>query len=117
MSKQVRFALYIVVLVTATLLFVGCGEKARWEYKLLEVSTVGEESKEDSGRRDLTLNEAQLQQLGDEGWELVTSWNEIETCFPNFGNDSYHTGIKSNVRSHRVRLVFKRPAPKKQKSG
>jgi len=105
MSKNGR------IIIALAFLVVGCGQPGRWEYKVLELADV---STEELGRRDLTLKESQLQELGDQGWELVTSWGEIETCYPNFGNDSYHTGIKSNVRSHRVRLVFKRPAGKKK---
>ena len=82
MSKRLKVKQPIVLLAMGALWLVGCGQKPRWEYKIMEVSAVGEESKEDAGRRDLTVNEAQLQELGDEGWEPVTSWNEIETCFP-----------------------------------
>ena len=47
--------------------------------------------------------------MGKEGWELVSTYTEVATVFPNFGNSEYVTGIRENVRTNVVNFVFKRP--------
>jgi hypothetical protein len=48
--------------------------------------------------------------MGEDGWELVSTYTEIATAFPNFGNSEYVTGIRENVRTSVVNFVFKRPS-------
>ena len=56
-----------------------------------------------------------LNALGSDGWELVGTYSELETKFPNYGNDKYVTGIQSNVRTASIYLIFKRPLVIKEK--
>lgn len=51
---------------------------------------------------------AQLNELGKEGWELVGMYTEVKTTYPNFGNEEYHTGIKTNTKTKSVTFVLKR---------
>lgn len=50
-----------------------------------------------------------LNLYGKEGWELVSVYTTTETVFPNFGDPSYHTGVKENTRTNTINFVFKRP--------
>lgn len=84
-----------------------------WEYKVL---TVDSSSHEKTGPNALASNEVKpeeslLNSLGKEGWELTSSYLEMETAFPNLGEGKYITGIQPNVRPMRAVLIFKRSAP------
>lgn len=50
---------------------------------------------------------------GRNGWELVSTYTTVETVYPNFGDEKYHTGIKENTRTEKINFVFKRPVLKK----
>jgi len=76
-----------------------------WEYKVLEVEGT---AVTDMWPKIISIKETDLDQLGRQGWELCTSIPVIETVFPNFGNEEYHTGIKTNTRTAKVTLIFKR---------
>lgn len=49
-----------------------------------------------------------LNLYGKDGWELVSAYTTVETVFPNFGDASYHTGMKDNTRTNTINFVFKR---------
>jgi hypothetical protein len=51
---------------------------------------------------------SQLNQLGAEGWEIVGSYLEMETAYPNFGDTDYVTGIQPNVRPQRLVILLER---------
>jgi hypothetical protein len=55
------------------------------------------------------IEQSELDSFGSEGWELVSTYLEMETAFFNFGNSDLHTGIKENVRPQAVVAIFKRP--------
>ena len=55
------------------------------------------------------IPESSLKSLGDGGWELVSTYLEMETAFYNFGKSDLHTGIRENVRPQSVVAIFKRP--------
>ena len=55
------------------------------------------------------MEQSDLDSLGSEGWELVSTYLEMETAFFNFGKSDLHTGIKENVRPQAVVAIFKRP--------
>lgn len=57
----------------------------------------------------INVGEAQLDALGQQGWELAGSYLEMETAFPNFGSADYVTGLRDNVRPQRLVLILKRP--------
>lgn len=81
----------------------------KWEYKTLIAWP------EDLGLGNKFVNNVipvpaeELNKLGQEGWELVTVYTEIQTVHPNFGNDKYVTGLQPNTRTQGVFYVFKRP--------
>lgn len=105
----------LILLVSLSLLFActpATKEQTKWEYKTIKV--VGKESESKYlgseflpllfGDQTKTLNE-----MGQEGWELVNTYSEIETVHANFGNSDYVTGIRENTRTCVIYFIFKRP--------
>jgi len=97
-------------------LHLGCRGNAQWEYRVVYV--LAEDDDGAAGRNGpdaehyTTANptDAELNALGADGWELVSTYLELETAFPNFGDANYVTGLQPNVRPQRLVLLFKRPA-------
>jgi hypothetical protein len=90
----------------------GLGKAEKWEYKVVYVMNEGHDRTNDGAMKftSVSPSEADFDGLGAEGWELATSYLEVETAYPNFGNSGYVTGLQPNVRPQRVVFVFKRPA-------
>lgn len=119
--------LFLFSLVFLSLLFVGCKEKPQqWEYAILPIEGMfpGPQLPRMKGHRTsspmykasnmeignpLESTERTLNGYGEMGWELVGITSEIETVFPNFGDEEYVTGIKPNTRTFGMVYVFKRP--------
>lgn len=98
------------VMLFSVLTLLGCQSNGKWEYKVLPVSRdinpiVERESLYPS---TVTPNDSTLNALGMEGWELISSYLEMETTHPNFGDSKYVTGLQPNVRPQRAILIFKR---------
>lgn len=104
------FNSYAFFLLILSIIFYSCSSKEKsWEYKVVSYSN--SLSLYRPGEFDdisITPSLDELNKLGDEGWQIATSYLEIETAFPNFGNEKYHTGIKSNIRPKRLVIIFKR---------
>jgi len=82
-----------------------------WEYKHITLvagrnKRIGEGAFEYSS---INLYESDLNKLGNTGWELVGSYLEMETAFPNFGKSDFVTGLQPNIRPQCLVLIFKRP--------
>lgn len=82
----------------------SCGN-TKWEYKVVSVSG---ESSSDYGPMVFGGETSILNEMGEEGWELVDTYTETSTAFPNFGNEQYVTGLRPNTRTSRINFVFKR---------
>ncbi len=84
-----------------------------WEYKVVAVYNEGNDRIDDGAMAfsSVSPSESEMNTLGLQGWELATSYLEMETAYPNFGNQGYVTGIQPNVRPQRVVFIFKRPIP------
>lgn len=95
--KQILFGCALALMLSA------CGDK--WEYKRVEVSGIAVSELSSDVILDPT---DELNKLGEEGWELVTSYTEVETVHPNFGNDKYVTGLQPNTRTSSVCFILKR---------
>jgi len=100
--------LLICCLIAATLVSCGTKEKS-WEYKVVKVA--GKEAEKMANYGSLVYGDQtiMLNKMGQEGWELISTYTEIGTAFPNFGNSDYVTGIRDNVRTNVINFVFKRP--------
>ncbi len=81
-----------------------------YDYKVVSFLTNGNERTGSSALRYSTINisENDLMILGVQGWELVSTALEMETAYPNFGNNTYVTGIQPNVRPQKLICIFKR---------
>jgi hypothetical protein len=82
----------------------------KWEYKVISVLSEGN-SRDGNGAgkfSSVTPSEQEFNKLGSEGWELASSYLEMETAWMNFGNGNYVTGLQPNVRPQRVVFIFKR---------
>lgn len=97
---------------SCALLLTACGGNNAWEYKVVKVA--GSETS-DYFSRTYADPTSQLNKAGQDGWELVSTYTEVETVHPNFGNSQYVTGLQPNTRTAVVNFVFKRPAEKKKK--
>jgi hypothetical protein len=81
-----------------------------WEYRVV---TLDATTHDKNGQNALATNsikpvEADMDELGKVGWELVSSYVETETSYPNFGGEKFVTGIQPNVRPMQVVLLYKR---------
>lgn len=87
----------------------------QWEYKVIRFFNSGEsrEGSEAFKQTEILISESRLNELGEEGWELVSTSLEMETAYPNFGNSSYVTGLQPNVRPQVLICIFKRQLTKK----
>lgn len=83
----------------------------RWEYK--SVTFFVEKSSERQGKdafkySSIKLDDRILCNMGQQGWEALGCYLEMETAFPNFGQDDYVTGIRENIRPQSLVVIFKR---------
>lgn len=86
--------------------------RQQWQYRT--VTYYGSQYKRQGTQAfnysEVIVPQDEIDKYGKNGWELVTSYLEMETAFPNFGDKNYVTGININVRPQAVKLIFKRPA-------
>lgn len=85
--------------------FLSSCANRKWEYKTVSINGcfAGETASPTFCDPSSMLNE-----LGKEGWELVGTYTEIKTVFPNFGREEYVTGIRTNTATNIVNFVLKR---------
>lgn len=101
-----KVVLSFAIAVTAISL-TSCGGNSKWEYKVVKVAgTEGVSGKFDGMSFNDPTN--QLNSLGEEGWEVVSTYTEEQTVHPNFGNSEYVTGLQPNTRTSVVNFVLKR---------
>ena len=83
----------------------SCSKNNPWEYKVVKVAGKPAEELADYGALVYGDQTAMLNKMGKEGWELVSTYTETATAFPNFGNSDYVTGIRDNTRTSVVNFV------------
>lgn len=87
----------------------SCGnENQIWEYKIVKVAGQDAAVMEDYGPKVFDDQSQMLNKMGKDGWELVDTYTEIGSAFPNFGNKDYVTGIRENTRTTVLNFIFKR---------
>lgn len=81
----------------------------RYEYKVVTVAPESLERTGDEAMKaaSISVNEKELSALGNQGWEIVGSYLELETAYPNFGDAKYVTGLQTNVRPQRLVLILR----------
>jgi len=84
-------------------------QEARYQYKVLAVDSQGNDRTGDGAMKftSITPNERELSSLGAAGWEVVASYLEMETAYPNFGKAEYVTGLQPNIRPQRVVMILR----------
>jgi uncharacterized lipoprotein NlpE involved in copper resistance len=104
--KSLNVFLSFVILIT----LLGCQNNKKWEYKVVKIPAqdYSRTSYEAKWVTSVMPKDSLLNSYGADGWELTTSYLEIQTSFPNFGNEEYVTGLQPNVRPQDVVLIFKR---------
>jgi hypothetical protein len=88
----------------------------KWEYKIIRIDAKGGGYSRVGSQYSSVGTEAtsalptseELNALGANGWELVGTYLELETSFPNFARGNTVEGLKSNVRPQDAVLIFKR---------
>lgn len=104
--NQIKWLCIALLIITTT----ACG-KPKWEY-MVKHCTADQDQKrtgKDAGKwQSVTPDKDELSKFGAEGWELVSTYLEMETAWTNFGNEDYVTGLQPNVRPQRVVFLFKR---------
>lgn len=106
---------HLILLLFPILLSSSCGrsDDTQWEYRVLKFGydeNILIHSGLDTSFYPVMFGDptSELNKLGQEGWELVSTYTTIETKFPNFGNQEYVTGIRNNTRTGGICFVFKR---------
>lgn len=95
------------VAIVVTVLAVGACT-SQWEYKTVEVEGTLEESHGDYFDRSFPQDDELLNEMGANGWELVSSYPLIETVYPDLGRERLVIHTKSNTRTKAIRYVFKK---------
>ena len=98
-------------------------KQIKWEYFIYKVNPTPRDYEADYISGNYEDKEANffnpdinvMDSLGCEGWELVNTYTELYTLYPNFGQEGYHTGIKENVKIKNICFVFKRSYTGEQK--
>ena len=106
-----KYFLYRVFIVWIFVFISSCSREANtWEYKVVAIGSEGHERLKIGAINysSVTPSEADFNILGKQGWELASSYLEMETAWANFGKDEYVTGLQPNVRPQRVVFIFKR---------
>lgn len=96
-----------------TLIFLFFDNRSKWEYQTIEFmakesDTAFSDNQKESSYKTIPDISSKILEMGQERWELVSSYLEHETAHPNFGNGEYVTGIQPNVRPQKLVLIFKR---------
>jgi len=110
----------------ALIIFTSCQNKIKWEYKTVYYDAEKIEGLDKSYAKgseffkrtvsstSVVPSDSTLNKFGVEGWEIATSYLEMETVFPNLlASGDGVNGLQSNTRPQRLVIIFKRPSQSK----
>jgi hypothetical protein len=113
-------------IITLVIIFASCQNKIKWEYKTVyyEAEKIQSIDKSyvkgtDFFKRTISSStilpsDSSLNKFGIDGWEIATSYLEMETVFPNLlASGDGVNGLQPNVRPQRLVVIFKRPSQSK----
>ena len=77
-----------------TLIFLFFSNRSKWEYQTVEFmakesDTAFSDNQKESSYKTIPDISSRILEMGQERWELVSSYLEHETAHPNFGNSEY----------------------------
>lgn len=99
------------IIMLGIIMITSCKEEEKWEYMTVKITGTSSYFDKDLaafGTTSFPDPTFLLNDYGKDGWELVTSYTEIETVHPNFGNKEYVTGLQPNTRTREITFVMKR---------
>ena len=110
---------------TILLVLTSCSKSNKWEYKTVYIDserfegkdkgyTKGDQNFKNSVSSTTTIPvDSSLNRFGLDGWEIATSYLEVETVFPNLlASGEGVVGLQSNTRPQRLVIIFKRAVNK-----
>ena len=110
----------------ALIIFSSCQNKIKWEYKTVYYDAEKIEGLDKSYAKgseffkrtvsstSVVPSDSTLNKFGVEGWEIATSYLEMETVFPNLlASGDGVNGLQPNTRPQRLVVIFKRPSQSK----
>lgn len=110
---------------TILLVLTSCSKSNKWEYKTVYIDSErfegkdkgyikGDQNFKNSVSSTTTIPvDSSLNRFGLDGWEIATSYLEVETVFPNLlASGEGVVGLQSNTRPQRLVIIFKRAVNK-----
>jgi hypothetical protein len=120
-SKLSFLSIIILVIISAS-----CQNKIKWEYKTVYFDAEKIQSIDKSyvkgadffkrtiSSSTILPSDSSLNKIGIDGWEIATSYLEMETVFPNLlASGDGVSGLQPNIRPQRLVVIFKRPSQSK----
>jgi len=106
---------------SALIIFTSCQNKIKWEYKTVYFDAEKMQGLDKSYAKGTDFfkrtvssasvlpSDSSLNKFGIDGWEIATSYLEMETVFPNLlASGDGVNGLQPNVRPQRLVVIFKR---------
>jgi hypothetical protein len=111
--------------VTMLLVLTSCSKPNNWEYKTIYFDSDRVEGKDKGYTKgddffkntvsstSVIPSDTELNKLGKDGWEIASTYLEMETVYPNLlASGNGVAGLQPNTRPQRLVVIFKRPAKK-----
>ena len=98
----------VLLLSMLLLTFAISGCTSQWQYKTIEVMGQESDAQGDYFRRDFPIDDSFMNQMGTEGWELVSCYPLTESVYADMGRENLIIHCKTNTRTVAIRYVFKR---------
>ena len=121
MNLKLTLLSYLTILLVLT----SCSKSNKWEYKTVYIDSErfdgkdkgyikGDQNFKNSVSSTTTIPvDSSLNRFGLDGWEIATSYLEVETVFPNLlASGEGVVGLQSNTRPQRLVIIFKRAVNK-----
>ena len=85
-----------------------CGCTTQWQYKTIEVEGIKSDTHGDYFSRYFPIDDSFLNEMGEDGWELVSCYPLTESVYADMGSERLILHYKTNTRTVAIRYVFKK---------
>ncbi|MFA9399062.1 MAG: hypothetical protein ACERKV_12480 [Clostridiaceae bacterium] len=115
-NKAVRFILVLLIILLAMnsmilyKIYIRVNY-TKWEYKSIIFQPSKENGKtgtQAGSSNSIEVSEQELNYLGSDGWEIVTSYLEMETAYPDLSSEKAGVSLMTNVRPQKLVIILKR---------